>query len=156
MRWLRAAIARLLGIPTGQVNTPSTAQQTQTVGLVNPEHIVLSGNKPSVPATVPRPVKPAVKAKSVRARRATTAQSQVQEQVPAQTLMVRQSGVGGRKQVTTVSQPASPSPTRKRSPAQPTTQEALSKPARKPAQTTNGQGGKQAATRARRTRQHAK
>lgn len=156
MRWLRAAIARLLGIPTEQVLSPSTAQQTQTAGPANPEHITPHGNKPSAQPTVPRPVKPAVKAKSVRVRRVTTAQSQVQEQVPAQTLTVRQSGVGGRKQATPASQPVSPSPKRKRSPAQPTTQEASSKPARKPAQTTNGQAGKQAATPVRRTRQHAK
>ena len=54
MRWLRLAIARLLGSPTpSMVEAP--VQPTQTVGHVPPEPTTLVGNKPSVEDTHPRP-----------------------------------------------------------------------------------------------------
>jgi len=47
MRWLRLAIARLLGSPTpSMVETP--VQPTPTAGPVSPEPIAQAGNKPSV------------------------------------------------------------------------------------------------------------
>jgi hypothetical protein len=54
MRWLRLAIARLLGSPTpSMVEAP--VQPTQTVGHVPPELTTLAGNKPSAQATQRRP-----------------------------------------------------------------------------------------------------
>jgi hypothetical protein len=54
MRWLRAAIARLLGIPTEQVLSPSTAQQTQTAGPASKELTPPRGSKRSAPTSTQR------------------------------------------------------------------------------------------------------
>ena len=53
MRWLRAAIARLLGLPTQHLDNPVLL--TQTVGHALPEPIAQVGNKPSAQATQRRP-----------------------------------------------------------------------------------------------------
>jgi hypothetical protein len=52
MRWLRAAIARLLGLQTQHLGSP--VQPTQTAGLVPPEHTHQVGNKPSAQDTQPQ------------------------------------------------------------------------------------------------------
>lgn len=54
MRWLRLAIARLLGLPTPfMVEAP--VQPTPTAGPVDPEHMTQAGSKPSVAGTQPQP-----------------------------------------------------------------------------------------------------
>ena len=157
MRWLRLAIARLLGSPTPSMEV-TPVQPTPTAGPVSPGRTTKTGKEDSVADTNRRPrhASPAVKAKSARARRGTTAQSSAQEQVPAPIQTGLLSGVGGHKRVTTASQPASQSQTRKPSVVQQTTAELSPKPVQKPAQTTNGNRGKPRQTPARRTRQHAK
>ena len=52
MRWLKAAIARLLGLPTQPLDNP--AQLTPTAGPVLQEPTQPRGNKRSAPATNPR------------------------------------------------------------------------------------------------------
>jgi hypothetical protein len=157
MRWLRLAIARLLGSPTPSMEV-TPVQQTPIAGPVSPGRTTKTGKEDSVADTNRRPrhASPAVKAKSARVRRGTMAQSSAQEQAPAQLPTGLQSGAGGHKRATTASQPASPSPTRKPSVAQQTTAESSPKPAQKPAPTTSGNRGKPRPTPARRTRQHAK
>ena len=157
MRWLRLAIARLLGHPTPFMEA-TPVQQTPIAGPVSPGRTTKTGKEDSAGDTNRRPrhVSPAVKAKSARARRGTTAQSSAQEQVPAPIQTELPSGAGGHKRATTASQPASQSPTRKPSVAQQTTAESSPKPAQKPAQTTSGNRGKPRQTHVRRTRQHAK
>jgi hypothetical protein len=53
MRWLRAVIARLLGLQTQHLD--SHAQPTQTAGHALPEPTAQAGNKPSAQATQRRP-----------------------------------------------------------------------------------------------------
>jgi hypothetical protein len=53
MRWLRLAIARLLGLQTQHLGNP--VQPTQTAGPVDPEHMTQAGSKPSAEDTHPRP-----------------------------------------------------------------------------------------------------
>jgi hypothetical protein len=52
MRWLRAVIARLLGLQTQHLD--SHAQPTQTAGHALPEPTAQAGNKPSAQATQPQ------------------------------------------------------------------------------------------------------
>ena len=157
MRWLRLAIARLLGSPTPFMEA-TPVQQTPIAGPVSPGRTTKTGKEDSVADTNRRPrhVSPAVKAKSTRVRRGTTAQSSAQGQVPAQLPTELPSGAGGHKRATTASQPANQSQTRKPSVAQQTTAESSPKPAQKLAPTTSGNRGKPRPTPARQTRRHAK
>ena len=120
------------------------ATPTQLAGHAPQEPTTKRGKVNTVLGTKPqsRPVKPAVKAKSARVLRATTAPSQAPEQAPVQQQQEAQSGARGRKQVTPVSQPASKSRKRKPSVAPSTTAAKSRKPASKPAQTTNGKRGR--------------
>jgi hypothetical protein len=58
MRWLRAAIARLLGLPTPSMEALHV-QPTPTAGPASPELITPVGNKPSAQVTKPRRQSPA-------------------------------------------------------------------------------------------------
>ena len=155
LKRLITAIARII-TRTTQPTVGIPVPPTQPVGHASQEPTQPRGNKRSAQTTKPRPVKPAVKAKSVRVLRATTAQSQAPEQVPAQQQQELQSGARGRKQATPASQPVSKSRTRKRSVAQQTTPAASRKPASKPAQTTSGKRGRPRKTPAQRIRQHVR
>ena len=154
---LITAIARLLGVKAPSMEV--SVQLTQTAGLAHQEPTTQRGNKRSAQPTKPRPVKPAVKAKSARVLKATQAQSQAQEQAPVQQQQERQSGVRGRKQATPVSKSAKQKPKRKPSAAQSTTAAVSRKPKQKPVQPAakaSGATGSQPRTRASKTRQHAK
>ena len=68
MRWLRLAIARLLGLQTQHLDNP--VPPTPTAGPVDPEHMTQAGSKPSVAGTQPQPPSSPVPVRSQREQKA--------------------------------------------------------------------------------------
>ena len=138
-------LKRIVMLIRGLMGCPSTDQSTPTMvtRCNSAKPLRVKSTQPCKDVqTQRRPVKPAVKAKSARVLRGTTARSQAPEQAPVQQQQETQSGERGRKQATLASQPASKSQTRKPKAVQPTTVAASRKPAQKPAQTTSGKRGR--------------